>query len=218
MARRKKAVCFIDDQEDELTRFREQMGERFTIGAGTSIENALEELKAHGASKPDLFLVDLYGSEGPSDVDNPIELLSRARAELLVAETNFYQVLAQLRQTPRFGFTIARELRGRYRQPVVIFTRKGTIDNAIQAYEDEEIASVIKKPDPPPSLAASVQPSDLSRLYGEALANSADDIESKIHTIIRRSKWWEKNRAIGGSFLVGVASSLVVALLFFFTL
>ena len=160
--------------------------------------------------------MDLYGQDGPHDVDNPAELLNQARANLLVAEANFYKVLAELRQSTRFGFKNARELRDHYRQPIVIFTRKGNIDNAITAYEDEKLDAVIKKPDPRPTLAATLKSGDLYRLYGEALQDSADDSQTKIESIIRRSKWWQKNRALAATFLLGVTSSTVVALLFLF--
>ena len=216
MARRKYAVCFIDDQEDEIARFRQELGERFTVGAGTSIDMALNDLKKHGRSKPDLFLVDLYFSAGPSNVPDPSATLNRARADLLAAEANFYSVLAQLRQTPDEGFRMARELRGSYSQPVVIFTRKGTLDNAIRAYEDEKVSAVIKKPDPPIKQEEIVPSSDLAKLYDEAFANEADHISSAIESVIRRSTWWAKHRTvmlgIAASFFVGVVSSLAVSL------
>jgi len=213
---RKYSVCFIDDQQDEIDRFRQSLGDRFAVGAGTSLRTALDDLKTVGYTKPDLFLVDLYFSAGPSNVADPTATLNRARANLLAAEANFYSVLGQLRQTPDEGFKLARELRGSFTRPVVLFTRKGTLDNAIRAYEDEKVASVIKKPDPPIYLAATASAADLPDLYDKAFAAEADQIASIIETVIRRSTWWAKHRTlilgIAASFFVGVVSSLVVSL------
>ena len=134
----------------------------------------------------------------------------------MATEANFYSVLSQLRQTPDEGFRLARELRGRFGQPIVLFTRKGTLDNAIRAYEDERVAAVIKKPDPPTYLAATASAADLPDLYDEAFEAEADQIASIIESVIRRSTWWAKHRTlilgIAASFFVGVVSSLVVSL------
>lgn len=41
MLRRKKTICLIDDQVDEIERFRRFLSDRFNVGGGTSIDQAL---------------------------------------------------------------------------------------------------------------------------------------------------------------------------------
>ncbi|MCH7677089.1 response regulator [candidate division KSB1 bacterium] len=59
-----KAICFVDDQEDERNRAEKFLGERFTFGTGSTLDEALKDLESKGASKPDLFLMDMYFPEG----------------------------------------------------------------------------------------------------------------------------------------------------------
>jgi len=56
----KKAVCFVDDDADELHRFSEFMKDHYIVGAGPTLDKALAELEEQRVKKPDLFLLDLY--------------------------------------------------------------------------------------------------------------------------------------------------------------
>ena len=60
------SLMINDDQQDEIDRFCHILGDRFAVGAGTSLDIALEDLRAKGHSNPDLFLVDLYFQAGPT--------------------------------------------------------------------------------------------------------------------------------------------------------
>jgi CheY-like chemotaxis protein len=60
-----RALCFVDDDADEVRRFRGQLGGTFLIGAGTSLPEAIERLKRQGRGEPDLFVLDMYFPEGP---------------------------------------------------------------------------------------------------------------------------------------------------------
>lgn len=155
MAKR-KTILLVDDQPDEIERVRNFLGGWFNIAAGTTIDGARAELRAQGRKRPDLCLVDLYYPEGPTDSPDPQKELNEARANLLKAEASYYETLAKLRQTTDRGFRNLEQLRAIFRLrrvPIAFFTRKGTLDNAISAYEHSPVTSVIKKPDPAPKLA-----------------------------------------------------------------
>jgi len=206
-----KAICFVDDQEDERNRAEKFLGERFAFGTGYTLDEALKDLESKGASKPDLFLMDMYFPEGATDAQNPLKELNEARCQLLKAETRFYEVLARLRQTAEGGFREARKARERFSAPVVFVTRKGTIDNAIRAYDSEKAAAVLKKPDPSPNEAAKASAEELAGLYDKSFEDNASSIAASLEDEIHKSKWYVRHRKLIGSFLMGVASSALVA-------
>jgi hypothetical protein len=111
MSRKKYAICLIDDSHAEIRRFRRAFAERFIIGAGTSIDAALEDLRSRRIKSPDIFLVDLYHATAMPEVGDPEASLNRARAKLLRAELEFENTLNELRQNANAGFDILRELR-----------------------------------------------------------------------------------------------------------
>lgn len=62
-----KSICFVDDDREELRRFLECLGDRYIIGAATSLDEAIGELRRRRARKPDLFVLDLYYGPAMSD-------------------------------------------------------------------------------------------------------------------------------------------------------
>ncbi len=211
MARTQKTVCFIDDQRDEIDRFCRSLGRSFIIGAGTSIQEALRELTAKGHDKPDIFLVDMYhGEVAATATEQP--RLNQARANFLRAEAEFNRVLKELRQDADGGFRILRDLRSQFRLPsvpVAFFTRKGTLDNALRAYEDEIPCPIIKKPDPSPEEVASGRDENLPDLYDRAFDGGADRVAADIERVIRRSSFWVKY----GQLLIGAAIGYLTSIL-----
>ena len=204
LQKKKKAICLIDDDPDEINRFRANLAPRFIVGAGTSIASALEDLQANGREKPDLFLLDMYHPESQPSISNPQIRLNRARAKLLRAEAEFYRTLADLRQTAEGGFRNLRDVRSLYRLPrvpVAFFTRKGTLDNAVRAYEDEIPCPVIKKPDPGFQEAAEAQDEGLPALYDKAFSEDIERVVAEIERVIRRSNFWVRHRDL----LIGTA-------------
>jgi hypothetical protein len=63
----KKSICYIDDDEAEIKRFRENLGDRYILGTGTTFEAAIKALQEEQVSKPDLFLLDLYFGPKPDE-------------------------------------------------------------------------------------------------------------------------------------------------------
>jgi hypothetical protein len=218
LQKKKKAICFIDDDPDEINRFRKNLVSRFIVGAGTSIASAIADLRVSGRDRPDLFLLDMYYPESQPNIRDPHISLNRARAKLLRAEAEFYNTLVDLRQTPEGGFRNLRDVRSLYRLPrvpVAFFTRKGTLDNAVRAYEDEIPCPVIKKPDPGFREAAEVTDEGLTALYDKACSGDIERVMAEIERVIRRSNFWVRHRdlligtAIGAA--IGYGTSILSA-------
>ena len=147
-ARRKAAVCFVDDDPEEVRRFRRLLANRFVVGAGTSLPAALEDLRAQGRERPDVFALDLDFPEGEPNTDDERADLARAGVRFLEAKAELTGVLARLRQSPEGGLALARRIGGEFPGiPVAFFTRKGTLEDAIAALESGADA-IVKKPDP----------------------------------------------------------------------
>jgi CheY-like chemotaxis protein len=202
---KKPAVCFVDDDPAEIQRFRNALKDRFMIGVGQDADAALADLKKSGCKKPDLFLVDLYFPDTGTLPQSALEELHRARGVYLKAEKKFRALLARQGQSSEGGFRIARDLRKTHRIGVAFFTRKGTLEDAISAYEDHDAVSVIKKPDPDSEVAADQLPA----AYDGAMQNAADLLAGQILRAIRRCSWWGRHRDHVAGLALGVIASLI---------
>jgi CheY-like chemotaxis protein len=221
LEKNKKAICLIDDDPDEIKRFRTNLAPRFIVGAGTSIASALEDLRANGRERPDLFLLDMYHSESQPNISDPQIRLNSARAKLLRAEAEFDKTLVDLRQTPEGGFRNLRDVRSLYRLPrvpVAFFTRKGTLDNAVRAYEDEIPCPVIKKPDPGCQEAAEAKDEELPALYDKAFSGNIERVVAEIERVIRRSNFCLMHRDLLIGTAIGAAIGYVTSILSSITL
>jgi hypothetical protein len=58
--RKKYFVCFVDDDPDELSRFKRYFDDSYFVGVGTNFTRALNDLRRRHAGKPDLFVLDMY--------------------------------------------------------------------------------------------------------------------------------------------------------------
>jgi CheY-like chemotaxis protein len=208
MSTRKHAICFVDDDPDEVRRFREDLGRHFAIGAGSSLREAVADLK--GGRKPDLFVLDLYFPEGPLNTQEQLERLHAARRQFLLAQARFNSVLAALGQRPQGGLGLARRVREQYGLcGCVFFTRKGTLEDALMA-QDFGALKVMKKPDPND---AEIEGRSLSDAYDLAFSNNSAKIASEIEDIIKTTGWWWKNKARVEGFVSGVVASVMAAVL-----
>ncbi|HUU59180.1 MAG TPA: hypothetical protein VMZ50_06535 [Phycisphaerae bacterium] len=207
----KPAVCFVDDDPAELARFADNLADRFVIGAGTSVDEALADLRAKGRQRPDLFVLDLYFPEGAGNTPEQREELKDAWNRFLDAKGQFAAVLDRLGQTSRGGFALARGLRDdrRLRKAgVAFFSRKGTFEDAIEAYAAAGALAVIKKPDPTPEEKAGKSPDEAFDL---AFGRSADGIARDIQAAIRRATWWGRHRRLVAGIVLGILLSLAAA-------
>ncbi|MGA2625171.1 MAG: hypothetical protein ABSF91_15045 [Bacteroidota bacterium] len=199
-----KSICFVDDDPEEIRRFRENLKARYCIGAGTSVSQALEDLKKNGGRRPKLFLFDLYYPTGPLNTKTELEELAHARQEFLKAETKFKEVLCKLRQSSDGGFRLARIIhKNRIRKiPFAFFTRKGTLEDAIAAYDGGAV-SIIKKPDPNQDQNKSGNPLDM------AFSSNLNNISRAIEEALTRSTFWWKYRWIIVTLIIGLVSGFL---------
>lgn len=212
MASKLPAICFIDDDREEIRRFRENLGHEFIIGSGTSLSEAIDELRNQGRKRPDLFVLDLYFPEGGRNTEQELAELHSARQASLEAQARFNSVLGRLRQTSHGGLELANDVRNNYRSVgYVFFTRKGTLEDAIRAFRHGAL-KMVKKPDPN---RAEEEGKTISEAYDTALRNNANEVAHEIREAIRASSWWWKNKRIVFGIiiglLVGVISSLIAS-------
>jgi hypothetical protein len=67
--RTKYSLCFVDDDENELKRFKKVFGDEYYVGTGTNLDKAESDLAAtlprHGLNfwprhKVNLYVLDMY--------------------------------------------------------------------------------------------------------------------------------------------------------------
>jgi hypothetical protein len=146
MRKRKFALCFVDDDPDELSRFKTYLKKHYFIGVGTTLARAVSDLRKTYKGKVDLFVLDMYFPlKQNSDAER--ERLDQTWEKFCAADSELKSVLGRMQQTFDGGRNLAKQAKSR-RAPFVFFTRKGNLHDAIVAYEDTGALSVIKKPDP----------------------------------------------------------------------
>ncbi len=210
MKTRKPRLCVVDDDPDEIRRFRANMATRFIVGGGTSLNAALEDLRRQGHSSPDLYVLDLYFPQSGSSTQEQLQELAKARKEVLDSQAEFASLLARLGQTTQGGFRLADRLsRFGRRAPFVFFSRKATVEDVVQAL-DFGALRVIKKPDP---TATEMTTGHLPSAYDKALARAAHDVARDIEDAISRSTFWWKHREAVIAFFLGLMSSSVAGVL-----
>jgi CheY-like chemotaxis protein len=205
---RKRSVCFVDDDPDELARFERSLGDRFMIGVGQTIEDALADLQRKGGKKPNLFLLDLYFPTGGVSGASQQRELHEKWIHFLKAQAEFRSFLSRIGQSSEGGLELARRLRQRGRVPFSAFTRKGTLDDAIAALEAGAV-SVIKKPDlNPPD--ATLSPKEQ---YDRASLESAPLKAGEIEAAIRKTSWWSRYGNVTIAAILGFSTSFLASVI-----
>jgi CheY-like chemotaxis protein len=195
-----KSICFVDDDRDELRRFRESLEGLFIIGTGVSLDAALDELRKRRVRKPDLFLLDLY--YGPAMSDEIRGAIAVADQEILTRENEIRALLLRAGQSPDAGFQLAEEACARFRgTPRVFFSRKAFLQDALTAHERG--LPVLEKPDPNEEDERSEDP------YKAALRRHSDQLFRYLEGVINRNTWWRRSR----NWLSGFASGFSFFLL-----
>jgi hypothetical protein len=109
--KKKAAICFVDDDMEERERFRSGMADRYVVGVGPVLDDALEELRKIGR-RPNFFLPDLvYGKTVSRAVQNHI---TAADDEFSRAEDQVRRLLELAEQSAEKGFDRADDVRVRY--------------------------------------------------------------------------------------------------------
>jgi hypothetical protein len=195
-AHMKKAVCFIDDDADELHRFREFMKEHYIVGVGTTLDKALDELEAHRVKKPDLFLLDLY--YGPHTNEEKRAEIAALDNQLSGLEARMRALLIESGQSPQGGFDRAAEVHKRFPGiPRVFFSRKAFLEDALRA--QNEGLPLLEKPDPD---AQDIGVTEKDR-KDAAFERHAEQIKGFLDGRINLNTWWVRNRQKVESFATG---------------
>jgi CheY-like chemotaxis protein len=210
---KKRRICFIDDEQDELSRTARVLSPPFTIGTGPDLDTAMSTLPRRRwpwtrlSWKPHVFLLDMY--YGPKT--QPADRLSVAQKwqELCRAQRDFYDLLKSLGQSPKGGLDLAEHVKARYPGvPIVFFTRKGSLEDANEAL-CRGATAVLKKPDPS---SRQQEATGVRNTLDAAMTAHKDELVRSLGHIIDRNRWWARHARLRG-FLEGVAASVIASLL-----
>ena len=201
-----RVICFVDDDVAELERFTKALTpHNFTCITGQTYTECLQNLRTHNF-KPDLWILDLYFPSGRPSTEGEKLVMGERYAQLEEKIREFRAYLATIGQTTEAGMELLKRcLSARRRVPVVMFTRKGMLDDAIRCYETGATA-VLKKPMPD---KMSGTEAEKRTLLDNALSDEAKILADKFEKFIKENSFWNKHRATT-SFFLGV---LVTALL-----
>jgi hypothetical protein len=184
MSKKTYALCFIDDDPDERSRFKKYLQKYYFIGVGNTFQQAEHDLQKTHDGKVDLFVLDMYFPTKENTYADRKELHKKWE-EFCIAENALKTVLTKMGQTLNGGRKLARQAKSRKAQ-FVFFTRKGNLDDATEAYEEVGALSVIKKPDPdiPNKPRSKIQ---IKNARDKAMKNQAYQIVGKINSAIDRA-------------------------------
>ncbi|MBL7075606.1 hypothetical protein ISS37_10265 [candidate division KSB1 bacterium] len=214
MYQKEYAICFIDDDQDEIKRFKnnldkDKLENGFIIGAGTTYPEALDDLKKQGRKRPDIFVLDLYYPMDSRPTEEQLQKLHVERKLYLKAQTKFRTVLAKLNQSSNGGITLAYVIGQNFKSiPYLFFTRKGTLDDAIHILKTKA-TKIMKKPDP----EEKDESLPINEAYDKAFKENAKNIAGEIKEAIIISTWWYKNKKIVIGFIAGILSSLLASVI-----
>ena len=200
--KRNTSVCYVDDDPDDVRRFRTLMQDRYTIGAGHTLPDALGELKQRRIKRPDIFLLDLY--YGPNTDDEKHAEIAESYEELSKKVKELQVLLVQAGQSPNGGFDLVDQVRKKHESvSLAFFSRKASMEDAERAHRQK--VPVLKKPDPDDS-----DEGTMAQRYDMAFRRHRDELARQIDGIIDRNTFWARNsRWIEWiiAFLLGVASN-----------
>lgn len=189
--RERNVVCFVDDDSAEIQRFDKAMGTRFTCVTATTYDKCRDRLRKEKL-KPDLWVLDLFfPSGGRSNSRAELEQMADKHAELERRLREFRGYLASIGQGTSGGLSLLKRCLEDYRVPVVMFTRKGTLDDAIQCM-DHGATNVLKKPMP---AELDGTHDDKQGQLDEAIMAHADYLEEHFRRAIRENTFWHKYKA-----------------------
>ncbi len=154
-------LCFIDDDEKfEIPLFCDVFGEAFDIVAATDYVELKSQIDSRKDWMPDLFVLDLYFPCGPAKQDaiealraEPLSL-ENDNSEIRTAYRNYLKAGARLasildawNQNANGGLRLAEKVAADYPEvPIVFYSRKATLEDAVQCMATKNVWWVEKKP------------------------------------------------------------------------
>ena len=141
-------VCFIDDDVDEICRFKDAMNGYFKVSYGRNLSESEEYIKNRKLSSPKLWILDMYmPSKSEFSSSKPDILKINRRYNDLNEHINRYRTfLTELKQDTSKAIDIHNKLKSK-RRSIIYLTRKGTLEDALMALENGA-NGVLKKPMP----------------------------------------------------------------------
>lgn len=154
-------ICFIDDDEKfEIPLFCDVFGKSFDIIAATNYAELKSQLDSRKDWMPELFVLDLYFPSGPINQDEIEALkaeslsLENDNAEIRTAYRNYLKAAERLgnilkarNQNANGGLKLAEKVSADYpRAPIVFYSRKATLKEAIRCLAARNVWWVEKKP------------------------------------------------------------------------
>ncbi|NQT03025.1 MAG: hypothetical protein HQ580_13435 [Planctomycetes bacterium] len=154
-------ICFIDDDEKfEIPLFCDVFGEDFDIVAATDYDELKSQIDSRKGWTPDLFVLDLYFPSGPANKEaikalraEPLSAkddnaeIRTAYINYLKAKERLARVLDAWNQNAYGGFKLAEKVSADYPEvPIVFYSRKATLEEAIRCMASRNVWWVEKKP------------------------------------------------------------------------
>jgi CheY-like chemotaxis protein len=206
-------LCFIDDDPEELRRFEEAMKkfeyECVTATSYAEIQQKLNEQKI----SPHLWVLDLYfPSQGSTNSPQQRAEMVERYAELEHKTREFRAYLEIVHQGASSGVKRLQRCWHDYNVPVVMFTRKGNLEDAIQCFE-AGAAAVLKKAMPPAlegdATAKIVQ-------LDKAMMDDADHLKNHFVDSIKLGTFWYRHQRwimlLIGALVGSLASATITTL------
>lgn len=143
----KKVVCFIDDDEAEINRFESAFKNDYICIGAQSFSDCCEKLKKQNL-KPSLFVLDLFFSaDGMENTKEQLFEMNNKYAQLQEDTEKFKMYLAEIKQGKDGGIHMLKLCQDNFNAPVIMLTRKGTLEDAVECI-DKGAKAVYKKPMP----------------------------------------------------------------------
>jgi hypothetical protein len=144
---RKYSLCFVDDDEHELNRFKAAFEDEFYVGIGTDLGKAEANLREalpcrrfnFWRPKVHLYVLDMYFPTGTTNTPEQRAKLAKALGDCRKANQHLKTVLGELHQTFDDGRNQATRVKRRgfvRKTPFVFFTRKGSLEDGVLAYDE----------------------------------------------------------------------------------
>lgn len=154
-------ICFVDDDEQfEIPLFQRVFGQFFDIIAAADYADLKSQIDGREGWAPDLFVLDLYFPSGPAS-RQAVEALKAEplsleddKAEIRAAYANHVRAAERLRsvldawkQGPDGGLALAAQVAADYPTvPIVFYSRKATLEDAIRCMAAKNVSWVVRKP------------------------------------------------------------------------
>ena len=188
----RQVVCFIDDDPDELERFRTAMSGRYQVITATNMTACRDQLATLGRKRPDLWVLDLFFpiDEGAGNTPEQLTEMNSKYLALYEQVNAFSAFLRSINQGPEGGRKKLRECRS-IGSPVVMLTRKGSLDDVVSCLDDGA-AAVLKKPMP---AGRPSDPNAMKAAMDRAMADNAGYLIDHFENVIREHRHWARHRA-----------------------